>query len=422
MADDVVVVGAGMAGLAAARRLTDAGARVRVVEARPRIGGRTWTRAVGDAPVDLGGSWLHSRRGNPLVALAGEAGLEVRNDGIWGAGMAVHDGRDWREPHEATAVVATINDFDPGEAAAALGPAEDRWTAGIDWYLHDRRLDGAAADLVRATLSLLMGGLNTAGPPERISLRGTAAYVEDGGNAVVVGGYRGLVDHLAHGLDIRTDAPVQRVEHGETTAVITDNDRMVADRVVVTVPLGVLRSGSIVFDPSLPATHRDALARLEMGTLEKVVLRFPERVLPDGMRSVARLVTDRSFPYWHDLTDHAGAPTLVAFHNPTLTVPSLLGAAEQDRIGHALAALRQMIGDVPDPLAAVATDWAADPFAAGSYSFIPVGASADDMRVLARPASASLLLAGEHTIPEHFGTVHGAYLSGLRAADLVLAG
>lgn len=150
-----------------------------------------------------------------------------------------------------------------------------------------------------------------------------------------------------------------------------------------------------------------------MGTLEKVAFTFGSRFWPDDVRRVTRVTADRSFPAWVDMTDHAGTPTLVALFNPTST-PGL-SPDPGGRAAVALAALGSMFRH-PPPIAAHATDWAGDAFSRGSYSFVPVGASAADMRTLGTPVSRRVVLAGEHTVPRYFGTVHGAYVSGLEAA------
>ena len=119
----VVVVGAGVSGLTAARDLTQAGADVTVLEARDRIGGRTWTADVAGAAIDLGGSWIHGPFGNPLADEARAAGLTWANDGLWGMGLTVFiEGRGWAPAHVAATLAASQADFDPAEAAAALGP------------------------------------------------------------------------------------------------------------------------------------------------------------------------------------------------------------------------------------------------------------------------------------------------------------
>jgi polyamine oxidase len=408
---NVVVVGAGVSGLTAARELVRDGHQVVVVEARDRLGGRTWTAELGGAPADLGGSWIHGPFDNPLVEVVRDAGLGWHNDGAWGGASLVHvegvgslDG-----PDTATAITAQF-DFDPAEAAAALG-GDGSYDEGVAWFLDDRGYSGTLRRVVDQRIRFGDAGLNTAGPPGRVSLAGVAGYVDhSGGNVAIEGGYRMLVDHLAAGLDVRRGEQVHEIAHDAGgVAVTTTTGRHEADQVVITVPLGVLRVGAISITPPIP-TVEHAASRLAMGNLEKVVLRFDRRCWPDNVRRLAFVSDHRRFTDWVDITAHSGVPTLVAFHNPTLV------AYGADRVAEALDVLSAMVGPVPQPIAAYATDWTNDPFAQGSYSYIPVGGSADDMRSLAGRQSPRVVLAGEHTVPEYFGTVHGAYVSGLRAA------
>ncbi len=188
---------------------------------------------------------------------------------------------------------------------------------------------------------------------------------------------------------------------------------------VVTAPLGVLQAGTLKFDPPLGEDHDSALGRLAMATIEKVVLRFSERFWPEAVWQIAHVDEGRAFPVWLDFSRHTGSPTLVAFHNPP-PLPSLEGLGPEERIGAALDALREMFGPVPDPKEALVTDWSGDPWSRGSYSYIPLGGGAEDMRSLAEPVSERLLLAGEATVPESYGTVLAAFTSGLRAARWTL--
>jgi monoamine oxidase len=266
-----------------------------------------------------------------------------------------------------------------------------------------------------------MGPLVVAGLPERISLAGTAAYAEGtGGNLVPVGGYRELVDRLSTGLDMRLSTPVTEIEHrGREVIVQSSGGTFEGDRVIVTVPLGVLRSGTLAFDPPLGPDHAGAVERLAMGTLEKVVFHFPERFWPKSLWQITHVAEDRAFPVWLDFSRHVGSPTLVAFHNPMAT-PGLSKRRVEERAGLALETLRKMFGSVPDPEETLTTDWTGDPWALGSYSYIPIGASVDDMHRLGKPVSSQLVLAGEATVPESYGTVRAAFESGLRAAAWAL--
>lgn len=420
MTVSVVVVGAGVAGLTAAYELTRAGCDVVVVEARERIGGRTWTHDVAGAPVDLGGSWIHGPFENPLAEFVRSVGMTWRNDGTWGTGLALYDdaGAPCRHDELAT-LVATQADFDPAEAAAHLPPEADLSDAAR-WYVHDRQLEPAHAVIARYAIEWLEGALNVAGLPTEVSPAGVAGYVlHGGGNVVIDGGYRTLVDHLADGIDVRCSTLVASVDHGSAGCVVaTSTGTVTADHVVMTVPLTMLQQRSIRFSPGIPE-HEAAADRLAMGHLEKVVLRFDEPIWPPHQRRATLLANDHRFPSWVDMSRHAGAPTVVGFHNPFAT-PGLPETPPDERGRLALAVLRRAWPDLPDPIAIEVTDWTNDPYAFGSYSFIPVGGSRSDMDRLAVSPSPWLHLAGEHTVADYFGTVHGAFVSGRRAAAAVL--
>jgi polyamine oxidase len=413
----VVVVGAGVSGLTAARDLSAGGADVIVLEARDRIGGRTWTTDVAGASIDLGGSWIHGPSGNPLADEVRSAGMTWANDGMWGMGLTVFvEGGGWAPADVVSTFVAAQADFDSAEAGAALGDDAD-YAAAAAWYVDDRRLAGAQALVARFGIEWLDGALNIGGLPERISASGCGVYDDHGGgNVMITGGYATLVEHLAAGLDIRTSESVTAVEHGDAgCAVVTTTERYECDRAVVTVPLTMLQNRRITFTPPI-TEHEEAADRLAMANLEKAVFRFDERFWSPSARRMTFVSDDHRFPTWIDTTFHSGSPTLIAFYNP-LATPGMVDRPLDERAAIALDVLRTMIPEAPNPIAIHMTNWTDDPLTLGSYSYVPVGGSPHDMRRLGRAGSATLFFAGEHTVPEAFGTVHGAYISGRRAAS-----
>jgi len=416
----VIVIGAGVSGLTAARDLVAAGVDVTVLEARDRLGGRTWTAEVAGAQIDLGGSWIHGPRHNPLADEVSRAGLTWANDGVWGTGLTVFiEGVGWAPTDAATTLVATQHDFDPDEAADALEETANYLDAA-DWYVADRRLAGRQADLARFGIVWLEAALNIGGVPSRVSVPGTAGYeLHPGGNVMISGGYVKLVEHLAAGLDIRVEQQVLSIDHGgEGCAVATAAGVHQCDRVVVSVPLTVLQRRMITFRPGIPE-HEASADRLAMANLEKAVFRFEQRFWPEALRRMTFVSDDHRFPTWIDTTHHAGHPTLMGFYNPLVT-PGMLERPLDERAAMALDVLRTMMPEAPDPIAVHMTDWTHDPLANGSYSYVPLGGSQTDMRQLALPASDALFFAGEHTVPASFGTVHGAFESGRRAAAEVV--
>lgn len=415
----VIVVGAGVSGLTCAAELQRAGVEVTIVEARDRIGGRIWTGEVAGARVDLGGAWIHGPIDNPLAAYCSEEGLDWVSDGPWGSRMEVHTEDGSLLPHTATTSLVTAwSDFDPSEAVAAL---DDNATFedAVEWYIANRRLTGTPAEAVRYSLSWLEGGLNIGAHPKEISAAGAALYqLHGGGNVVLAGGYRSLVDHLATGLDVSLEEQVLAIEHGASGAIVSTPTRSIqVDHVVVTVPIGVLRRNAILFSPGLPSPISKAIERLRLSTVEKIVLRFQDRWWPEDLRRLISITEAHRFPAWMDLTLHVDAPTLVGFFNPVLaSIPEDPGS----RLDLARGTLDSMLGKGPKPIGAMITDWRNDPFAGGAYSYIPVGATAADMRAFSL-LDGSLRFAGEHTVPEYYGTVHAAFVSGRNAARRLTA-
>ncbi|MEM8932495.1 MAG: NAD(P)/FAD-dependent oxidoreductase [Acidobacteriota bacterium] len=421
----IVVVGAGMAGLAAARALHDAGHRVVVLEGRDRIGGRTFTTEVGDATVDLGGAWIHGLKRNPLPELAKAYGLRIDEqeldfDTVW-------------DP----VIGGMIPDRELTELEDVIEPSWSAW-----WSLFTQLDDGSSFDDAievlldanevtgnarrRARFVLEMVASATSGPIDQLSFEDFVSGEADepvGGDHVIGGGYGRLVSQLARDLDLRTSQVVEHVRHGAEGARVTirGGDPIEASHVVVTVPLGVLKAGSIAFDPPLPTTKRRAIERLGFGSFEKVVMVFDERSWRETFTGTLSILSgsgaDRRFPYFVDMSPFAGAPTLVGIYSGHFARTAQTTRSEEQLVDGAWQALRSVLGPkLPEPVASRATTWTTDPFSRGSYSFVAVGSSGEDHQALAEPVGRRLLFAGEATSVSNPQTVHGALLSGLREA------
>ncbi|ATY60680.1 lysine-specific histone demethylase 1 [Cordyceps militaris] len=265
----------------------------------------------------------------------------------------------------------------------------------------------------------------------------------EGSHTMVVGGYQSVARGLLHcptPLEITTKSPVKRIRYQADTfngpaRIECENGRVVeVDSVVCTVPLGVLKHGNIEFDPPVPEWKSLAVERLGFGILNKVALVY-DQVFWESDRHIFGVLKDASDPQstaqheyrgsrgrffqWFNVTNTTGIPCLIALMAGDAGFDTE-ASSNEDLIREATETLRSIFGpDVPQPLEAVVTRWGSDPFARGSYSSAAPNMQPEDYDNMAKPLG-NLFFAGEHTIVTHPATVHGAYLSGLRAASEVL--
>lgn len=419
---EVLIIGAGSAGLAAARTLADNDYDVIVLEGRERLGGRTWTsQHWPDMPLDMGASWIHGIEDNPIYELAQQLKLQTIVTDVDDIAIYDTDGRSLTDP-EMVALDELLEDLiDTIEEEVDLDESMTLQSA-IEQVL-------ATRDLSDSQLRNLNYILNTsieheyAGAVTELSAKEWDEGEAFGGPDVIFAkGYVQIINHLAQGLDVRLSHTVSQVAttHKGVT-VTTDKGVFTANQVIVTVPLGVLQKGKIAFSPPLPRKKQEAIGRLGMGLLNKVYLRFEHAFWTDQEAWLGYI--PQEWGHWAEYVNFlplTNKPILLAF-NAAKFGREIETWTDEAIIADVMKVLRTIYGAaVPEPSDWQITRWASDPFAYGSYSFMKAGASPEDRETLAEPVEDVLYFAGEATHVDYPSTVHGAFLSGLRVAEALM--
>ncbi|KAG1354995.1 lysine-specific histone demethylase 1 [Cocos nucifera] len=430
----VIIIGAGLAGLAAARQLMIFGFKVVVLEGRKRCGGRVYTKRLEGsnkfAAAELGGSVLTGTLGNPLGIIAKQLGStlhKIRDK----CPLYRPDGK----PVEQEIDIKVENAFNRlldkasqlrqcmGEVAmdVSLGAALEtfRQVYGdavteeemqlFNWHLAN--LEYANAGLL-SKLSLAFWDQDD-------------PYDMGGDHCFLPGGNGRLIQALAENVPIIYEKTVHTIRYGgDGVQIVAGGQVYEGDMALCTVPLGVLKNGSIKFVPELPQRKLDGIKRLGFGLLNKVAMLFPYVFWSTDLDTFGHLSDDPSrrgeFFLFYSYATVAGGPLLIALvageaaHNFESMPPT-------DAVTVVLQILRGIYEpqgiEVPDPLQSVCTRWGTDSLSLGSYSHVAVGASGDDYDILAESVGdGRLFFAGEATTRRYPATMHGAFISGLREA------
>jgi len=406
---DIVIIGAGAAGIGAARTLQARGIAFQLLEASPRVGGRAFTdNATFGVPIDLGCHWFHSPGHNPLVAFADRFGH-----------------RYLRGPQD-------------NRYATEVAPFSAAQSSACGDYIHvafDRIRQFAAKNgdvplhtlfdthepfyrLLEASLVAKMG-VNLGD----ISLTDFAGYFWEGEDLPVLDGLGNLIAKLADGIPVTLGTPAQKVAwHGKNgIRVETPVGTLDARAAIVTVSTGVLASRTIRFDPALPDCKAEAIADLPMGSCNKVILGFDRNVFGDCRTTLLLPDAGPEAAVEFLLRPDGQEIAVCLFNGPISRALAKAGpAAMRD---HALAQLAAIfgsaVGDRVVPTECVA-DWDGEPWIRGCFAAARPGRAAA-REALGRPVADRLFFAGEATSRDYAGDAHGAFLTGIAAAEAAVA-
>ena len=401
---EVVVVGGGAAGVAAARRLCDAGVDCLVVEARPRLGGRAWT--VTDASgfaLDLGCGWLHSAESNPWVAVAEKQGASIDKTRPPWARPSLDVAFPRAEQDEfQEAMDAFFARLEQVAASEIDVPAAAALETGCRWN-----------GLINAISTYISGA-----EWDRVSAKDFDRYADSGVNWRVVEGLGSVVAAAGADLPVMLDCPVRGIDHsGKRLRVETARGAIAADQVIVTIPSTLLAKEQLKFTPALPKkTH--AAQGLPLGLDDKLFMAL------DGAEEFERDTrvfahTDRAATAAYQFRP-LGRPQIEAYFGGNL-------AAELEASGDGAFfdfAVSELVGVFGSAFAHRLKPirihrWGLDPFALGAYSFALPG-FADCRATLAEPVDDRLFFAGEACSTHDFSTAHGGFNTGVAAADQVI--
>jgi len=403
---DVVVIGAGAAGLSAAKTLCAKGYSVELLEAKDRIGGRAWTdtKTFG-VPVDWGCHWLHSASINPLREMADNWNIEYKTIP---AEWRIHQGDRWESDDELNNSYLYWDKCD--EALT---------------HAHEKGLDIPVVDVIPPHkkwkpiyLHILQAITTTA--PEKLSVMDSGNYTETNEDWPVKNGYGAIIARYAEGIDVRLNTKATNISYRNSSAIVGTNSGNIRTRaVIVTVSTNLLTSNALTFDPVLPDWKLFAASQVPLGHGGKVIFKLdPASSLPDHEYhthepSMPKAIGFQIKPFCTNvIICHLGGPWCAEFKETNS--PQAIEWAKQQ--------LMAMYGSaiVKEITMAKSVMWHSDPLIQGTYSNALPGQS--NLRVvLGQPIDDWLFFAGEATSTNAFATAHGAYLSGIEAANQVMS-
>lgn len=419
----VIIIGAGMAGAAAARKLTDAGCEVIVLEARNRVGGRIHTHTDWGFNIELGANWIHNAYDpeNPLMNYAHQLNISTHKTSY--SNLKVYDKEGDKIGGLRLALFYQHFEKMLGSQSALINQGES--DISIKQAIHQIIKGKNYTPREQSIISLIEESYanNLAANVEKAS----ASYYlkksvrEEQSDFFVSGGYEGIVKSLLQHVDVQLNSEIIEIRnHTNKVEVITEKQAFEGDYVIVTVPISILQKQKIIFNPQLPEWKTQSFSKMQMGVFNKVIMEFTEKFWQGNADFQCYNTTlGNAFGIAVNYHHYQEKPLLIA-----MPVDSAGLWVEQNNMDMIKNTWQHILhkahpGKDIEFKNMMITKWNADEYAQGSYSHVPVGTTESDFEDLKREVG-SLHFAGEATNIKQHGTVQGAFNSGIREALKIL--
>ncbi|MGF7218156.1 monoamine oxidase [Spirosoma lacussanchae] len=411
----VIVVGAGISGLAAAKTLKEQGFNVIILEAQHRIGGRLRTDRTLGVEFDEGAGWIHGVNGNPITTLARQAGMN-----------SVETPDDSRKSYDKGGRLRSAAVYDKAEeelytilaSMKTNGSINESFQTVFTTKYPDKANDRLWKFLLSTYVTFDTGDLN-----KLSSLLYDEGEEFSGAEKIALNGYDTIAEYLAKGLSVQLNQRVSAVNYSKNKVQVTHNGIISeADYVIVTVPLGVLKANTIQFTPNLPMAKQNAIQKVGMNCVNKFLLIWNTAFWDDVQYiSYTPEISDR-FTYFLNVKKFRPAVNALMTFAYAEYGRQTEVLSDAEIIHEIMLHLKDIYGNaIPNPVSMLRTKWYTNENAHGAYSYTAVGTEMQHFDDLAEEINDTLFFAGEHTEVDYFSTVHGAYLSGIREANKIIA-
>ncbi|GGD51206.1 amine oxidase [Emticicia aquatilis] len=410
----VIIVGAGISGLSAAKKLHEKGFKVTILESQDKVGGRLRTnRSLGIA-FDEGASWIHGIDGNPITTLAKQARM-----------TSAFTDDESRKSYDIGGVLRTPTIYDTAEdelytilnSLNKKGSATQSFETVFNSLYPTKAKDRLWKFLLSTYITFDTGDLD-----KLSSLLYNEGEEYAGVEQIATNGYDTIAQFLAKDLNILLNQRVSKIDYSNAKVKIIHNETISeADYVIVTVPLGVLKANTIQFLPAIPLSKQTAIQKVGMNCVNKFLLTWNTAFWDDVQYISYTPEAKDKFNYFVNLkkvNPAANALMTFAYANYARQTETMTDAQVIDEI---MSHLKDIYGNkIPNPTNMLRTKWQSNENSFGAYSYTAVGTEMQHFDDLAEEIDNKVFFAGEHTEIDYFSTAHGAYLSGIREADKII--